>query len=165
MTVRARVPLEHTVRVHSRWLSPGGAALTLLLGSCSVPGGSGALVRETPSASTAEPLPSSMKGYDLYVWSAADALWFTLITGTNREKTVAEIMPTTQTSVSVQEGPWVRITGSGSEELRRVLARVPKETSVVWSALPGLPACSESCRASVADALRSTGHSPPGYHP
>ena len=55
-------------------------------------------------------LPSSMKGYELYSWPVEDEWHFTLITGTNRLKTVEEI--TSGEDVIDPEG-WVRISVTG----------------------------------------------------
>jgi len=42
------------------------------------------------STTSKEPLPSSMKGYELYSWQEEGQWHFTLVTGTNRNKTLSE---------------------------------------------------------------------------
>ena len=57
--------------------------ITLLLSACS----------RSPelTISPSGTLPHSMKGYELYSWQVGDDWHFTLITGTNRLKTLEEI--------------------------------------------------------------------------
>lgn len=50
-----------------------------LLSSCGA-------TRTTPT-----PFPESMKGYELYSWQEGDQWYFSLLVGTNREKTLDEI--------------------------------------------------------------------------
>src|SRR4051812_7162295 len=90
---------------------------------------------ETRAASDMAPLPHSLKGYELYAWEEGAALSFTLITGTNRQKTVAEI---TASTANVSTGDWVFVRGEGSEALHDLLDRVPSDTSVVLMELEGL---------------------------
>ena len=77
------------------------------------------LVTVTPTS----PLPPSLKGYELYSWPEGSDWYFTLITGTNRTKTLAEI--TSQDSI-IEEGGWVKITVLGLQELEFVLDRLPR---------------------------------------
>ena len=78
--------------------------------------------------STAAPLPRSVKGYELYSWSSGGTWYFTLITGTNRLKTLDEITA----PENVEEGDWVKITAAGVPELKAVLARLPTGTQISW---------------------------------
>ncbi len=75
------------------------------------------------------PLPHSMKGYELYSWPVDDDWHFTLITGTNRLKTMEEI--TTGEDV-IDTGGWVRISVVGVDSLREVLRRLPAGETVFW---------------------------------
>lgn len=79
----------------------------------------------------AKRLPSSMKGYELYSWTAeADDSWqFTLITGTNRLKTAEEI---TVGENQVTQSDWVKITVTGTEELKTLLERLQPGTELSW---------------------------------
>ena len=81
-----------------------------------------------PSVSLPQSLPRSMKEYVLYSWKSGSVWRFTLITGTNRLKTVAEIA----SPESILEGDWVKITIEGVPELESVLERLPSGTKVSW---------------------------------
>ena len=83
----------------------------------------------TPSATPAGQLPSSMKGYELYSWQVEKVWNFTLITGTNRNKTVEEIMA--KGDVLTRDG-WVKITVAGMDDLKALLARLPNGENVYW---------------------------------
>lgn len=107
-----------------RW---GGVVLLalLLLGACA--GQSAA--PEEPTAAPLDPLPRSMKGYELYSWPTGEGWAFTLITGTNRNKTYEEV---TTGEAQVERGGWVKLTVEGVEALKAVLARLPEDTPVFW---------------------------------
>ena len=75
------------------------------------------------------PLPSSVKGYELYSWPEGDDWYFTLITGTNRSKTSAEIG--SQGEI-IDENGWVKITVLGLQELEFVLERLPRSEQIFW---------------------------------
>ncbi|HCS40231.1 MAG TPA: hypothetical protein DIW44_11700 [Anaerolineaceae bacterium] len=78
------------------------------------------------------PLPESMKGYELVSWQSGDDWNFTLITGTNRLKTFEELMtPDSQ----VSESGFVKITVSSVESIKQVLAMLPEKTEVLWSGM------------------------------
>jgi len=92
----------------------------------------------TPSPTPAGQLPTSMKGYELYSWQVEKVWNFTLITGTNRNKTAEEIMA--QGDVQTRDG-WVKITVAGTDNLETLLARLPKGENVYWmdgQAAPGM---------------------------
>jgi hypothetical protein len=82
-------------------------------------------------ASGAISLPRSMKGYELYCWhvSEEDGWSYTLVTGTNRTKSYAEIL--TPESVITQDD-WVKITVRGTGSLRSALDLLPAGETVVW---------------------------------
>ena len=71
-----------------------------------------------------------MKGYELYSWQEQSQWHFTLITGTNRIKTLEEIV--TGENV-VSEGGWVSIHVVGVDEIKAVLSRIPAKEFVSWS--------------------------------
>jgi hypothetical protein len=83
---------------------------------------------ETVEAPQQAALPRSGKGYELYSWRSGGRWQFTLITGTNRLKTRAEITA----PENVEEGDWVKITAEGIPELKPVLARLPAGTQISW---------------------------------
>jgi hypothetical protein len=74
-------------------------------------------------------LPGSMKGYELYSWAQEGRWYFTLITGTNRNKTLAEIISPENI---LSESGWVKITTAGVEETGIVLRKLPEKTPVFW---------------------------------
>jgi hypothetical protein len=76
------------------------------------------------------PLPRSMKGYELYSWQEQDQWHFTLITGTNRNKTLEEIV-SGENIVATSE--WVRIHAAGVEEIKAVLGRIHENEFVFWA--------------------------------
>jgi hypothetical protein len=74
-------------------------------------------------------LPGSMKGYELYSWSKYGRWYFTLITGTNRNKTPEEIISGEDL---ISEAGWVRIRVEGVEALKIVLNKLPANEPVFW---------------------------------
>jgi hypothetical protein len=74
-------------------------------------------------------LPHSMKGYELYSWSEDGQWHFTLITGTNRVKTIGEI---TSEEDFISENGWVKIQVVGADAIKDVLSRLPEGESVFW---------------------------------
>jgi hypothetical protein len=76
------------------------------------------------------PLPRSMKGYELYSWELDSGWHFTLITGTNRNKTLEEI--TSPGNTESADG-WVKIHVIGVEGIKAVLGRVPEGEFVSWN--------------------------------
>jgi hypothetical protein len=66
-------------------------------------------------------LPHSMKGYELYSWQARGQWYFSLVVGTNRQKTFQEIA-----------SPRWRIHGLAA--LKQKLDLVPKGEDLFWSA-------------------------------
>jgi hypothetical protein len=81
------------------------------------------------SITSIEQLPRSMKGYELYSW-LADGKWhFTLITGTNRNKTWQEIVSGED---SISQSGWIKAHVVGKESIKDALSRVPKGESVFW---------------------------------
>lgn len=110
---------------------------------------------QVPEAGSSSPLPATTKGYELYAWDESGALSFTLITGTNRLKTVSELVAA---DAGVEEGEWVVIHGDGLDALERVLERVPAGTSVILTSLQGLPALSVAGRGEVMRAVADSGH-------
>lgn len=89
-------------------------------------------------AQACAPLPGSMKGYELYSWKPAGDDWhFTLITGTNRNKSCEEL----KTGDDLLDGGWVKITAVGVDALKQVLSRLPAGESVFWGDSRFIPGC------------------------
>jgi hypothetical protein len=82
---------------------------------------------------TAGPLPRSMKGYELYSWQEQGQWHFTLITGTNRNKTIEEIVSDTNLGDGSDNG-WVNIHVTGVAAVKAVLKRIPADEWVLWQA-------------------------------
>lgn len=85
-----------------------------------------------PAADAADALPAtlphSMKGYALYGWSRGGETHFTLVTGTNRAKTFAEL---DDPEPEVSDGGWVRIRVTGADAAADLLSRVPPDDYVM----------------------------------
>ena len=79
--------------------------------------------------SEVDTLPSSMKGYELYSWQENDGWHFTLITGTNRNKTQEEII---SGEYFISETGWVNIHCTGVEAIKAALGKVPSGQWVSW---------------------------------
>jgi len=74
-------------------------------------------------------LPHSMKGYELYSWEEEGQWHFTLITGTNRIKTIEEI---TSKGDFISETGWVKIQVVGADAIKDVLSHLHEGESVFW---------------------------------
>jgi hypothetical protein len=74
-------------------------------------------------------LPDSMKGYELYSWEINGTWHFTLVTGTNRNKTEDEIIAEENT---ISGDGFVKITVAGEEALLDLLSRLPPESDILW---------------------------------
>lgn len=88
-----------------------------------------------PPVSLPQSLPRSMKGYELYSWKSGRAWRFTLITGTNRLKTLTEI---TLPESEVEDQWVVKVTVEGLPALEAVLDRLPAGEHVSWQGARGL---------------------------
>jgi len=90
----------------------------------------GKLITEL-SITTVAGLPHSMKGYELYSW-LEDSQWhFTLITGTNRNKTLEEIVSKED---FISEAGWVKVHVIGVEAIQAALSKLPQDEFVMWLA-------------------------------
>jgi len=77
-------------------------------------------------------LPSSMKGYELVSWQAGGEWNFTLITGTNREKSFDEL---TMAGNEVNSDGYVKFTVTGVDDLLKILALLSQGEQVIWSGM------------------------------
>ena len=81
------------------------------------------------SITSLDDLPRSLKGYELYSWEE-DNLWhFTLITGTNRNKTLEEV---TAEEEYISRSGWINAHVIGADALKDALGRLPRGESVFW---------------------------------
>jgi hypothetical protein len=74
-------------------------------------------------------LPRSMKGYELYSWLENGQWRFTLITGTNRNKTLDEIVSKDDL---ISESGWVKVSVTGTDALKVVLSKIQPGDFVGW---------------------------------
>ena len=74
----------------------------------------------TASEPTVTPFPESMKGYELYSWQDGNQWRFSLLVGTNREKTLDEIKDTKTVLLGV-------------DALTAALEQMPAGQYVTWS--------------------------------
>lgn len=79
-----------------------------------------------------ETFPVSLKGYELLSWRYEGDWIFTLMTGTNRAKSFEEIL-TAENQYSTDE--LIKITVRGVEELKVVLARLPRGEQINWGGM------------------------------
>ncbi len=88
-------------------------------------------IEENP---TREPLyPKSFKGYELYTWEEEGILWFTMITGTNREKGFDEVVSSDQ--VWASDG-WLKVTVQGIDQAMKMLDRLSPDETLILMDLP-----------------------------
>ena len=76
-------------------------------------------------------LPDMGKGYELYSWQVDEDWCFTLIAGTNRSKSFAEI---TSTQNSLDES-FIKITVTSMDDLETLLKRLPQGIDLIWSGI------------------------------
>jgi hypothetical protein len=84
----------------------------------------------TPLAITATPLPHSMKGYELYSWQVDDQWHFTLVIGTNRVKSIEEII--SNENMVTADG-WVKISVQGADAIQTILSGLPPHEEIFWA--------------------------------
>ena len=88
---------------------------------------------EMPEAGRLFPsLPVSMKGYELYSWKEGGHWNYTLITGTNRNKSYDEIV----TGSNIENTDWIKITVRDLNNLKPLLSRVQANESISWISAP-----------------------------
>lgn len=87
---------------------------------------------ESDPTANQTPLPSSMKGYELYSWKTQGKWNYTLITGTNRAKTSDEIISTD----NVETTDWVKISVYSLTSVKQLLSRLPANENVSWISAP-----------------------------
>jgi hypothetical protein len=106
----------------------------------------GSLLAGCGSASqkTATPFPESMKGYELYSWQDGGQWKFSLLVGTNREKSLDEI----KSADAVL---------SGVDALKSALERMPEGQYVTWSSRETLSFPPEDIRTQVEQACKDSG--------
>jgi hypothetical protein len=81
------------------------------------------------SITSVEELPRSPKGYELYSWEEEGQWHFTLITATNRIKTLEEVISRED---FISETGWVKTQAVGADAIKDVISRLPEGESVFW---------------------------------
>jgi hypothetical protein len=81
------------------------------------------------SLAAVDALSHSMKGYELYSWSEDGQWHFTLITGTNRYKTLEEIISDEDV---ISEAGWVQIHAVGADAIKAALSKLPQGEEILW---------------------------------
>jgi hypothetical protein len=76
-------------------------------------------------------LPHSAKGYELYSWQENGTWHFTLILGTNRNKSLDEIVSAED---FVSRVGWENIHVQGPEKVQKLLGKLPAGEFVIWLA-------------------------------
>lgn len=84
---------------------------------------------DAPTITAMDELPHSLKGYELYSWLENNQWHFTLITGTNRNKTLDEIVAEEN---SITDNGWVKITVTGIPAIESVLSKVSRGEFIIW---------------------------------
>lgn len=79
-------------------------------------------------------VPHSMKGYELYSWQEGNEWYFSILVGTNRIKTYAEVISIYPTEIHL-------ITGTGIASLKLVLAKFPEDEYITWIGQGWLQSC------------------------
>lgn len=87
----------------------------------------------TPSEIATTPLPHSFKGYELYSWPVNNQWCFTLITGTNRTKSLEEVI--SNENIVTSDG-WVKISARGVDSIKDTLKRLPQHEEIFWADKP-----------------------------
>lgn len=77
------------------------------------------------SVTAVHQLSHSVKGYELYSWSQDGQWHFTLITGTDRNKTLEEIVSGED---FISETGWVKIHVVGIDDIKAVLSKLPQKS-------------------------------------
>jgi hypothetical protein len=83
------------------------------------------------SVTAVDELPHSMKGYELYSWLEDDQWHFTLITGTNRNKTMEEVISKED---FISEAGWVKVHSVGVEAIKAAISKLPQNEFIIWLA-------------------------------
>jgi len=98
----------------------------------------------TAAQPTATPFAESMKGYELYSWQEGGQWQFSLLIGTNREKTLDEIKS-------------ADVVLSGVDALTSTLEKIPTGQYITWSSKETLSFPPEDIRSQVEQVCKDKG--------
>jgi hypothetical protein len=76
--------------------------------------------------------PLSLKGYELVTWQKDGEWVFTLLTGTNRQKSFDEILAAENTFSATEIG---KVTVVGVETFKELLGHLPKGETITWGGM------------------------------
>jgi hypothetical protein len=79
-----------------------------------------------------EKFPDSMKGYELVSWQEDGDWWFTLVTGTNRQKSFEEL---TSPQSWIIPDEFIKVTTSSLTDLKGIIERMPSESELLWGGM------------------------------
>lgn len=79
-------------------------------------------------------IPHSMKGYELYSWPEGNEWYFSILAGTNRTKTYAEVISKAPSEIHL-------ITVTGVDNLKSALAQFPENEHITWIGRGWLQSC------------------------
>jgi hypothetical protein len=80
-------------------------------------------------------LPESMKGYELYSWKDGETWDYKIITGTNRNKNLDEII---STETTITDEGWVNYYVEGNEKILNLIMRLPRNSYLSWNPYSGI---------------------------
>lgn len=79
-------------------------------------------------------VPHSMKGYELYSWPEGNDWYFSILVGTNRAKTYAEVISKAPSEIHL-------VTVTGIDNLKSALAQFPEYEYITWIGQGWLHSC------------------------
>jgi hypothetical protein len=80
----------------------------------------------------AKKYPLASKGYELLTWQKESQWVFTLLAGTNRQKSFDEILTAENTFSSTEI---IKVTVVGEEEFKKLLGHLPKSEWITWGGM------------------------------
>lgn len=98
----------------------------------------------TATQPTATPFAESMKGYELYSWQEGGQWKFSVLVGTNREKSLDEIKST-------------EVVLSGIDALTATLEKIPAGQYITWSSRESLSFPPDDIRSQVEQVCKDRG--------
>lgn len=78
------------------------------------------------------PLPQSLKGYELFCWKIDFGWAYTIVTATNRNKSFEEI---TSADTTINDEELIKITLTNIEDLLKLIERMPAGEEIFWGGI------------------------------
>lgn len=79
-----------------------------------------------------EKFPGAMKGFELVSWQKDGVWWYTLVTGTNRQKSFEEL---TSPQSWIIPNVYLKVTTDSLVDLKSILQRLPSGSEVIWGGM------------------------------